>query len=130
MDEKKVGVLYSGGKDSTYAIEVLKNSGFEIACLITMVSENAFSYMLHTSSILTSGLTAKALEIPNILGYTKGEKESELSDIRNTIAQAKREFGFTHLGSGGLCSVYQRSRLEKITEDFGLFSETPLWGRD
>jgi len=130
MKDRDAAVLYSGGKDSTYAIEMLRNLGFKVSCLITMVSENSYSYMLHTSNIQTAELCARALEIPIVLGYTKGEKESELSDIKNTIVEARKEFGFTHLGSGGLCSEYQKSRLDKIAKDIGLFPEAPLWGVD
>ena len=130
MDEKNAAVLYSGGKDSTYTIERLRNSGFQISCLITMISENADRYMLHTSNIHAADLCARALEIPCVLGHTKGEKESELSDIKNTIGEARKEFGFTHLGSGALCSGYQKSRLDRIAEDIGLISKAPLWGVD
>jgi len=128
--ERTVAVLYSGGKDSTYAIEQLRNSGFKVSCLITVVSENAYSYMLHTSNIQATGLCAKALEIPRVLGFTKGEKERELADIKNTIVEARKEFGFTHLGSGAICSEYQKSRLDRIAKSISLFPEAPLWGVD
>jgi ABC transporter with metal-binding/Fe-S-binding domain ATP-binding protein len=130
MDDRNAGVLYSGGKDSTYAVEKLRNSGFEISCLITMVSQNAHSYMLHTSNIRVADLCARALEIPIVLGHTKGEKESELSDIKYTIREARKEFGFTHLGSGALCSEYQKSRVDKIAKEIGLSPVAPLWGVD
>jgi len=130
MLERTVAVLYSGGKDSTYAIEKLRSSGFIVSCLITMVSENPYSYMLHTSNIYATGLCANALEIPRVLGFTTGEKESELSDIKNTIVEARKEFGFTHLGSGAICSEFQKSRLDKMAKAIGLLPEAPLWGVD
>ncbi len=48
---RKAAVLFTGGKDSTFAIEKLRNMGFEIPCLISMISENSDSYMLHTPNI-------------------------------------------------------------------------------
>jgi diphthine-ammonia ligase len=126
----KVGLLYSGGKDSTFAIERLRQSGFEVSCLITIFSENPFSYMLHTPNIKTTELSSKALGIPIVYGTTKGEKEEELEDIRGAVERAQNEFHFENLGCGGLSSNYQKSRVESIAEEIGLTSLAPLWGWD
>jgi diphthamide synthase (EF-2-diphthine--ammonia ligase) len=48
---KKLGILFSGGKDSMYAAWLAKKEGYEISCLISIVSENEESYMFHTPSI-------------------------------------------------------------------------------
>ena len=48
---KSVAVLYSGGKDSTFAIDLLRRDGFQVSCLITLFSENPDSYMLHTANL-------------------------------------------------------------------------------
>ena len=125
-----VAVLYSGGKDSTYAIEMLRRSGYRISCLVSIISENADSYMLHTASIRATELTASALDIPLVFGYTKGEKERELDDIRDSILKSRKDFYFDFIGSGALCSEYQRSRLAKIAKEIGIGSLAPLWGRD
>ena len=44
----KLGVLFSGGKDSTYAAYLAKKAGNELTCLITIFSKNIDSYMFHT----------------------------------------------------------------------------------
>jgi len=41
----KVGVLFSGGKDSCYASFLAKKAGYDICCLISIVSENPDSFM-------------------------------------------------------------------------------------
>ena len=43
-------VLFSGGKDSTYALFKARKEN-EIVCLISIVSENKESYMFHTPNI-------------------------------------------------------------------------------
>jgi diphthine-ammonia ligase len=47
----KCAVLFSGGKDSTYATYLAKKEGYTISCLISIISENPESYMFHTPSI-------------------------------------------------------------------------------
>jgi len=86
--------------------------------------------MLHTPNIQMAELAAIALEIPIVLGRTKGEKEYEVRDIEATILEAKRKFDFTFLASGGLASEYQRSRLAQVAKATELTSMNPLWGID
>jgi len=86
--------------------------------------------MLHTANIKMAELSSRALGIPITFGFTKGEKEAELADILRTVSDSKRKFRFQYLGSGGICSEYQRSRLEKIASEADLGSLAPLWGID
>jgi hypothetical protein len=46
----KLGVLFSGGKDSVFACYRAMQKE-NVACLITLVSENEDSYMFHTPNI-------------------------------------------------------------------------------
>lgn len=130
MSTGKAAVLFTGGKDSTYTIQKIRSFGFEVSCLVSVISENPFSYMLHTPNIQITKLSAIALEIPIVYGYTQGEKEKELEDIRNSISEARRKYEFDLLASGGLSSDYQKTRLERIANEIGLKSLAPLWGID
>lgn len=127
---KSVAVLYSGGKDSTYTIDLLRRDGFQVSCLITVFSENPDSYMLHTANINLVELSARALRIPLVTGRTKGNKEEELQDIRRAVLHAKEKYSFDSIGCGGLASNYQKTRIEKIAEDCNISSNCPLWGID
>lgn len=128
MTEKRAAVLFSGGKDSTYACAKAIQSGYEIACLLTMFSENNESYMLHTASIEVTELSAKAIGLPRFVGRTAGKKEEEILDIKNTIIKSKEEFGFGTLVTGAIASVYQKERIEGIAKDCDLELFSPLWG--
>jgi diphthine-ammonia ligase len=130
LSPRGVALLYTGGKDSTYAVQKLRESTYDVSCLVSVVSENEYSYMLHTPNIKETELSAQALGIPIVFGFTKGEKEKELVDIRETVREARKMYEFDFLGSGGLCSEYQKSRLGKIAEEVGLISLNPLWGLD
>ncbi len=125
-----LGVLFSGGKDSTYVVYKAIQEGLCVKCLITMRSENTESYMFHTSAIEMTGLQSEALGIPIRYFNTRGLKEKELLDLEEAIKQAMKEFGFKVLGVGALASEYQRARVKKICDSLGLEMFAPIWKID
>jgi len=81
----KAAILFSGGKDSTYAAYLAKKAGYKLTCLLTMYSENKDSYMFHTPSITKTEKQAEVMQIPLIVDKTLGEKEKELVDLTRII---------------------------------------------
>lgn len=126
----KVGVLFSGGKDSTYSAFWAKQEGYEISCLINIVSENKESFMFHTPNIKLAKIQAQVMEIPILIIKTKGEKEKELEDLKRAIMEAKEKYGLLGIVSGALASKYQFSRIKKICDGLGLKCLNPLWGKN
>jgi len=126
----KSAILFSGGKDSTYAAYLAKQAGEEIVCLISLFSKNKNSYMFHTPSIKQVKKQAKVMNIPLMTSKTKGEKEKELIDLEKAIAKAKSRFGFDTLVTGALYSEYQASRIQQICDKLNLKCLNPLWHKD
>ena len=126
----KVGVLFSGGKDSTYAAWLAKKQGYEISCLITLESKNPESYMFHTPSISKTKKQAEAMGIPLIIEETKGQKEEELKDLENAIKKAKKKYKIQGIVTGAVESVYQASRIQKICDKLDLKCFNPLWKKN
>ena len=126
----KLGVLYSGGKDSTLAALIAKNEGPELVCLISIFSSNTESYMFHTPSIEKTKIQAEAMGVPLIIQETKGKKEEELKDLRKAILKAKEEHSIEGIVTGAIASQYQASRIQKICDELGLVCINPLWGKD
>ena len=122
----KLAILYSTGKDSTYAM-YLAEKKHEISCLISIESENPESYMFHTPNISLATLGAKALEKPLILKKTSGVKEEELSDLFDAIQDAKNQYGIEGVVTGANESVYQATRVQKICNELNLWCFNPLW---
>jgi diphthine-ammonia ligase len=126
----KVGVLFSGGKDSTFAAYLAKKNGHEIKCLISLFSQNPESYMFHTPNILKVKKQAEIMELPLLIQKTKGKKEEELKDLEKAIKLAKEKYDINAIVSGALASNYQKSRIENICKKLNLKSITPLWHKN
>lgn len=125
----KLAVLFSGGKDSCYAMYKAMQEN-EIACLISILSENKESYMFHTPNIHLVDLQAEAISIPLVKFTTKGEKELELKDLKDAIKQAKEKYQFEGIVTGAIASVYQTDRIQKICDELNLKCINPLWKKD
>jgi diphthine-ammonia ligase len=123
----KLAALVSGGKDSIFALEVMKRQNYAISCMITLKSKNPSSYMFHTPNIDLVGLQAKAMNLPLIEQETLGEKEKELEDLTKALLAAKEKYGIEGVITGALYSNYQRERIEKVCDKLGLKIFSPLW---
>ena len=122
----RVAVLYSGGKDSNYALHWALEQGFEVKYLVSMVSESDESYMYHVPNIHLTELQARAIGIPLVKGFTSGEKEKEVEDMKAVLEGLKIE----GVVAGALASEYQERRVDRVAEELGLKSFAPAWHRD
>ena len=121
-----VAALFSGGKDSVFAIYIARQYGWDITHLITLTSEKQDSWMFHTINIHLTEKLAEIIDIPLVKKTTKGEKEEELEDLKEIL----KELSIDGVISGAIASEYQRTRIEKICYDLGINSFTPLWHKD
>jgi len=126
----KLGVLFSSGKDSTYAMYMQNKSSYDITCLISIDSRNKDSFMFHTPTIKFAKYQSKALGIPIIFQETKGEKEKELMDLKKVIIKAVKKYRIKGIITGALYSRYQKNRIEKICKELKLKVYSPIWHTD
>jgi len=122
----KVAVLFSGGKDSSYALFKAREFHDPVV-LVSMLSENKESYMFQTANVEITQLQAEAIGLPLIQKFTKGEKEDELEDLKAALEEAKEKFQIEGVVTGALGSVYQASRIQKICSDLDLWCFNPIW---
>jgi diphthine-ammonia ligase len=125
----RLGVLCSGGKDSLYACGMALQRE-EVACLISIRSENEESYMFHTPNIRVVRLQAEAAALPLVEGFTDGKEEEELGDLSSTLAQARDRYAIEGVVTGAIQSVYQATRVQRVARDLGLWCFNPLWHTD
>lgn len=123
----RLGVLFSTGKDSCLAAQLMLEQNYSIECLITLQSKNRDSYMYHGPNTHMAKLQAEAAQIPLILQETTGEKEEELKDLRKAIIVAIEKYNIEGVVTGALFSHYQRDRIEKICDELGLKCFSPMW---
>jgi len=126
----KLGALFSGGKDSTMAMHWAVKNGHKIACLITLIPESRESYMFHYPDVEFTKQQAEAMNIPQIIKKTKGEKEEELKDLKAAIIQAMKKYHIVGITAGALASNYQKKRVEKICDELNLECIAPYWNYD
>jgi len=126
----RLGVLFSGGKDSTYAAYLASSEGYRIACLISIHSKDPHSFMFHTPSISQVENQAEVMGIPIIIKATKGEKETELEDLKQAIEEAISSHKIEGIVTGAVQSVYQATRIQKICNELGIECFNPLWQKD
>jgi ABC transporter with metal-binding/Fe-S-binding domain ATP-binding protein len=125
----KVGVLFSGGKDSCLAL--LKVLGFhDVVCLISLIPESEESYMFHTPNVEITKQQAEAIGLPSVHRRTRGEKEKELGDLEKALIRAKADFELEGVVTGAVRSVYQSSRVQRVCRRLGLWCFNPLWLKD
>ncbi len=122
-----IGALFSGGKDSAFALQWAHLQGWDVRCLLTLRSKSDDSWMFHTPNIDFVQEQAKALHLPIIIKETKGEKEKELEDLRALLQDAKEKFGIRGIVTGAIASEYQRMRINMICHELNLKVFSPLW---
>ena len=122
-----IAALLSTGKDSIYAIHLMKKQGYDVRCLIAINPKNKDSFMYHSPTLEVAKMQAKALGIRLLLIQSKGEKETELAELDRGLMLAKKMFAIEGVCSGALFSNYQRDRIEKVCESHALRHFAPLW---
>lgn len=122
----RAAALYTGGKDSTRAVQAALEGGLDVAYLLTIVPSREDSWMYHSAALDLVDLSAEALGIPLVKGRSSGVKEEEVE----ALYEALRGLNVEVVVSGVIASNYQRSRIEAVCRRLGLRSYAPLWGVD
>ena len=130
MESKmKLGVLFSGGKDSTYAVHAAKIQDHEVSCLLSIFGRSDESLLLHHPNIRWTALQAHSMGIPQItIKSDSDDTDEELASLKTLLAQAVEEFGIEGLVHGGIKSRFQMDRFGRACSDAGLELVSPLWG--
>ncbi len=126
----KVAVLYSGGKDSTFALWCTRMQGWDVNWLVTVFPESRESWMFHCPALEWTKLQADAIGIPQVTISTSATKEKELDDLKIGLANLVQQSGLEGVVSGAVASEYQKTRLDNICEELGVKSFAPLWHKN
>ncbi|BBG26849.1 hypothetical protein IC007_1370 [Sulfuracidifex tepidarius] len=125
----KICSLFSGGKDSTYALHWAVLKGFEVTSLITFLPELEDSWMFQYQNVKFTEFQARSMGFPVKTFETSGEKEEEIEDLRRALLFCNNE-GNQGVVTGALLSDYQRMNINMVAGELGMKVFSPLWRKD
>ncbi|MGH9955427.1 MAG: diphthine--ammonia ligase [Nitrososphaeraceae archaeon] len=127
----KLAALYSGGKDSTFAISRAQDLGHRVACLITMHPIADDSALFHYPNSWVTEYLADAMQIP-LMGFQVSgrSKEEEMKALEEAIVQVKSLYEIDGIVYGGISSNYQKQAFEQVCVRQRIAAVAPLWNSE
>ena len=122
----RLAALYSGGKDSTFAMYLAKQMGHDIPYIVNIVPEDKASWIFHTPNLNIVPLMAESMNVKLILGKSTGTEEGDMEGLKNALLGLDIEGVVT----GAVWSDYQWDRMNIVCGELGLKVITPLWRKD
>ena len=127
----KVGVLFSGGKDSTFSIYKAKKEGHEVVCVVTIFPQSEESQLLHYPNIQFTKLQSESMNIPQIsIKVDSTNPNSEAQTLKEILIKAKDEFEIQGIVHGGILSEFQKKQFDQISQSLGITLISPLWKKN
>ncbi len=126
----RIGIMFSGGKDSVNTLWYYCEQAWDVACLLSLLPKNPDSFMFQSPNERLLHAQADALGVPLLTQATPGKEEAELGDLRTLLTRAKEEQLITGVAVGALASDYQHERVTRICEELDLKTFAPLWHKD
>ena len=127
----KLGSLFSGGKDSTYAIYLAQKQGHEVTCLLSVFTKSEESHLLHYPNMQWTKLQSQSMNIPQLtINSESNETDDELFALEKLLQNAKDQFHIEGLVHGGIKSQFQKEKFETLCSKLDLIAVTPLWNTE
>jgi len=124
----KLACLFSGGKDSTFVIQLAQKQGHDVVCLLSVFAKSDESHLLHHPNLQWTKLQSESMNIPQLTANSNSEKtEDELNVLSNLLLQAKEKFHIDGLVHGGIKSQFQKEKFESLCTQLDLVAFAPLW---
>ncbi len=124
----KLAALFSGGKDSTYAIYLAKKLSHSVDVLLTLYPHSSESHLLHHPNIKFTSLQAESMKIPQLIEKISSiDTKAEFEKLDKLITRAKENYSIEGIVHGGILSKYQKDNFSSICEKNNLEIISPLW---
>jgi diphthine-ammonia ligase len=139
-DDGRWVALFSGGKDSSYALYRALEAGLDVGRLLTVHPEGD-SYMYHVPATRLASLAAESVGIelvevePGDLGAEDAadsgpQGDAEVEPLEAALEALDEEMGVAGLIAGAVESEYQTSRIEALADRLDAELFAPLWQED
>lgn len=122
----RLAALYSGGKDSTFAMYLAEQMGHDIPYLVNIRPESKESWIFHTPNLDVVPLMAEAMGRKLITAKSSGTEEGDMEGLNRALLGLDIE----GVVVGALWSDYQWDRMNIVCGDLGLKLIAPLWRKD
>jgi ABC transporter with metal-binding/Fe-S-binding domain ATP-binding protein len=132
--------LFSGGKDSSWALYRALEDGLDVTRLVT-VHPGDDSYMYHVPATDLAALAAESIGLdllevdPDDLGAASAtdsaaQGDAELEPLEAALREVANAEGLAGVTAGAVESEFQTSRIEAMCDRLGIGLYAPLWQRD
>lgn len=131
--------LFSGGKDSSWALYQALDRGLDVERLVT-VHPGEDSYMYHVPATELAGIAAESIGIelvdvnPDDLGArsatdSSAQGDAEVQHLETALESLEESLsdGLAGVTAGAVESEYQTSRIEGVCDRLGIELYAPLW---
>ena len=127
----KLAALFSGGKDSTYAIYLAKKLHHSVEVLLTLYPHSSESHLLHHPNITFTSLQSESMKIPQLVEeISSTNAETEFKKLEKLIILAKENYSIEGIVHGGILSKYQKDNFSLICKRNNLEIISPLWNKN
>ncbi|WP_136602276.1 diphthine--ammonia ligase [Salinigranum halophilum] len=134
--------LFSGGKDSSWALYRALEAGLNVTRLLTVhPGEDSGSYMYHVPETKLASLAAESIGIdlvevdPGNLEATGAtdsavQGDREVEPLETALRELREEVDLVGVTAGAIESEFQTSRIRAMCDRLGVDLFAPLWQRD
>ena len=120
--------LLTGGKDSVYSLYYAISQGWEVLETLTICPKVDETLMYHYPNARLAELSSKAMGVRNYrLELDKQGEDKELEVLFSYLSDRRDVDGIV---TGAIKSEYQRTRFDRVCEELGIRSISPLWRKD
>lgn len=124
----KLACLFSGGKDSMYAMYLAQKFGHQVKCLVSIFPNSDESHLLHHPNVQWTKLQSESMKIPQLSISSNSDKtDNELDLIEKLLKDAKEKFQIDGLVHGGIKSNFQKEKFKLVCSKLNLKVIAPLW---
>ncbi|MCS7132638.1 MAG: diphthine--ammonia ligase [Aigarchaeota archaeon] len=124
----RLAALFSGGKDSTYAVYLAERLGYEVPILLTVNPASEESYYFHYPNVWVTRMQAEAMGKIHVMTRAGPKRDDELRALGDLVDKVSGKVD--GLLSGVIRSRAQYESFKELCDKRGLKFVTPLWNRE
>lgn len=122
----RLAALFSGGKDSTYAIYLMEQQGHSVSTLVSVIPSDPHSMVFHTPNLHLLPKMAEAMGRSMVTVRSDGTEDGDLEAMARALSLIRVDGVVT----GAIASDYQWDRINWVCERLGLRVFSPLWRKE